>query len=147
MERRAFGAGIGAVAVGIVAAAKAGAAPKGKAAPALGADLAAVAANTQKCIAVGQVCVATCTDHLAMGMTAMADCQRTTMNMLAVCEATFKVASYHSADRKVTAALLAVCADLCDACAKACEGHDHVECKQCAAACKDCSKACRAFKA
>ena len=144
------------MAVGLVAAAKAEAAPTGKvvaaakskaaAAPA-GADLAAVVSSTQKCLAAGQACLAICTDHLAMGMTAMADCQRSTMNMLAVCEAAFKMASYHNADRKTTAALLAVCAELCDTCAKACEGHEHAECKQCAAACKECAKACRAFKA
>lgn len=136
------------VAAGLVAVAKAGdaqAAPKAKAVAV--SDLAAIVAATQKCLAAGQVCLACCTDHLAMGMTKMAECQRTTMNMLAVCEAVFKVGSYHSADRKVVATLLAVCADFCDACAKACEGHDNAECKQCAAACKECSKACRSFKA
>lgn len=40
--------------------------------------------------------------------------------------------------------LLALCAEICEACAAECEKHAHDHCKACAEACRKCAEACRA---
>jgi len=112
-------------------------------------ELQQIIATTTRCLERGELCLAHCTDNLAAGDTSMADCQRGVMNMLAVCEATFRAASYRSADPKSLKALARVCADFCRACAKACEPHaaHHTECKDCMEACAECARACDAYAA
>lgn len=42
--------------------------------------------------------------------------------------------------------LCALCAHVCEDCAKECEKHSHMEhCKACAEACRECAKACHAM--
>lgn len=103
--------------------------------------------TTMDCMETGEVCLSHCADNLEAGDTAMAECQRSVMNMLAVCLALFKTASYKSADSKRLKALAKVCADFCRDCAKACEKHaaHHEECKKCMESCKECAKACDEF--
>ena len=109
--------------------------------------LAAVTTSTAECQRAGRVCLAHCTDFLADGMAAMADCQRAVMNMLAVTGAMADVAGYGNAAAPDIAALAASCARFCDTCAEACRPHatHHAECKACMDACVECAKACRAL--
>jgi Cys-rich four helix bundle protein (predicted Tat secretion target) len=117
--------------------------------PPLSRELKAVLEATGHCLQTGQLCVAHCNALLSTGDTSLAECQRTALNMLAVCDATFKAAAYHSADAKLLKALARVCGDFCRACAKACEVHagHHEECKACMQSCLDCAKACDAYAA
>lgn len=109
----------------------------------------AVVDATAVCIAASRVCLASCTDHLAMGMANMAACQKSVMNTLAVCEAMAAVAAFNNADAKLSKALATTCAAFCRACEKTCEPHaaKHEECKACLEACKACATACEAFAA
>ncbi len=110
-------------------------------------ELEAVIRTSLDCIRTGEICLALCTDHMATGDKSMADCQRGVMNMLPVCEAMLKVASYNSADMKLIKAYAKVCAEFTRACDRACEEHAQhvVECKDCMLACRECTKACEAL--
>lgn len=115
--------------------------------PALSPQLKAVLDSTAECLATGPLCMARCTDHLAAGMTAMADCQKAVMNMLAVTEAMASVAGYRHADAKLMKMLASTCAAYCRTCEKACAAHAamHEECKACGEACARCAAACDAL--
>jgi Cys-rich four helix bundle protein (predicted Tat secretion target) len=105
--------------------------------------------TTSLCQREGDNCLARCTEHLSAGDVAMAACQRSTMNMLAVTSAMGKVASYRNSSPKLIKSLTTACAQFCRACASACEPHKdhHEECKTCMEACLACAKACDAFTA
>jgi len=109
----------------------------------------ALIGSTANCLAAGRVCLARCTDHLAAGMSDMADCQRSVMNMLSVVAAMAEVAAYSNSAPPDAGALATACARFCDTCAEQCEPHvaHHDECKTCRDACLECAKACRAFVA
>jgi len=114
------------------------------AAPAVSPQLKAIQDSTAECLATGRLCLARCTDHLAHGMTNMADCQRAVMNMLAVTQAMADVAGFRNADPKAMKALAQACGAFCRACEKACAVHaaTHEECKACGDACARCAQAC-----
>lgn len=103
--------------------------------------------STFDCLKLGEVCLAQCNAVLAGGKTSMAECQTSVLNMLAVVEATSKVATYNMAEPKSLKALARTCADFCRVCEKECKKHAdaHVECKDCMEACIRCAKACDAF--
>ncbi|MBH9964657.1 four-helix bundle copper-binding protein [[Bacillus] enclensis] len=44
---------------------------------------------------------------------------------------------------KFVSGILTLCAEICEACGKECDTHDHRHCKDCAAACFDCAEECR----
>ncbi|WP_368495605.1 four-helix bundle copper-binding protein [Bacillus sp. Marseille-Q1617] len=44
---------------------------------------------------------------------------------------------------KFVPGILSLCADICDACGKECNSHDHRHCKDCAEACFRCADECR----
>ncbi|PKR77153.1 four-helix bundle copper-binding protein [Halalkalibacillus sediminis] len=46
-------------------------------------------------------------------------------------------------DTPFKAELAKVCAEICEACGKECEKHDHDHCQECAKACFNCAKECR----
>lgn len=150
LDRRDLLTGLAAVgAVALSSEALAGPDPKkgGKdmaAAPTLSPQLKAIQDSAAECLTTGRFCMARCTDHLAHGMSAMADCQRAVMNMLAVTEAMANVAGYRSADPKAMKALAQACASFCRTCEKACAVHAaaHEECKACGEACARCAQAC-----
>ena len=145
IRRRELIAGL-ALAGTAIAAGDASAAPAQSASPASpAAQLSAVVTATAECQRAGRVCLAHCTDFLADGMAAMADCQRAVMNMLAVTGAMSDVAGFGNATATDIAALAATCARYCDACAEACRPHaaHHAECKSCMDACVECARACR----
>lgn len=118
-------------------------------APPADAKLKAVVDATTACLASARVCLASCTNHLAMGMADMADCQRSVMNTIAVCSAMEATATYNNADIKLLKSMAATCAAFCRACQKNCEAHaaKHAECKACGEHCKACASACEAFAA
>lgn len=120
---------------------------KAPASPAMTKEQKAVVDATADCMKAGEVCLAHCTDNLAGGDAAMAECQRAVMNMLAVCHAMFSVTSYRSAAAADIKAMAKACSAFCQACAKACEKHaaHHAECKNCMESCKACAKACDAL--
>ena len=109
--------------------------------------IAAVVASTAECQRAGRVCLAHCTNFLASGVSAMADCQRAVMNMLAVTAAMADVAGFDNAAPGNIAALAASCARFCESCAEACKPHadHHPECRACLDACVECANACRAL--
>ena len=109
----------------------------------------ALISSTTKCVAAGRVCLARCTDHMAGGMSDMADCQRAVMNMLSVVTATGDVAAYSNSDPANFRALAMSCGRFCETCAQECEPHvaHHEECKTCRDACLECARACKAFAA
>jgi Cys-rich four helix bundle protein (predicted Tat secretion target) len=118
----------------------------GKPIAAPSADISAVIDSVGECLKTGQRCLAHCTDSFAAGHVKMAACQRALLNMLAICEATAKLAAYHSADPKDLKAVISACASFCRACAKACEPHARsAECKACHDSCVACAKACDAY--
>ncbi len=107
IRRRELIAGL-ALAGTAIAAGYASAVPAQSASPA--AELSAVVTATAECQRAGRVCLAHCTDFLADGMSAMADCQRAVMNMLAVTGAMSDVAGFGNATATNIAALAATCA-------------------------------------
>jgi len=94
-----------------------------------------------RCAAICQHCASSCTKEEDVKM--MADCIQLDMECETLCIATAKLLSLGS---RHGAALAAICADACDACAKECEQHDNKHCRECAAICKECAAACRRLK-
>ena len=75
----------------------------------------------------------------------MADCIQLDCYSADICR---MAASFMArADSKIGAGiaqrLCALCAEICDECAKECRKHDNEHCKRCAEACEACAKACR----
>ncbi len=96
---------------------------------------------TFDCLKKGQACVDHCLESFKAGDTSLANCADSVQEMLAICAATGKLASFKSNHLK---ALAAVCADVCKDCEKECRKHEdkHMSCKACADACADCIKEC-----
>ncbi len=146
MNRREFIAGTGTLAA-MVATATSTVTAHGSdntAAPAAS-HLAELATATFDCLKTGEDCLRHCTESLAVGDQSMAACNRTVHDMLAVCEAMSKVATYHTAQAQHTRKLAEVCADICLDCSAACKphAHHHVTCKRCMESCDACAKACQ----
>ncbi|MDK2809245.1 MAG: hypothetical protein PWP24_1983 [Clostridiales bacterium] len=57
-----------------------------------------------------------------------------------MCQMSVSMMSMHG---KFEMAHCAICADVCDACAKECGGFSDQHCQECAAICKNCSKECQ----
>ena len=112
-------------------------------------EVVALINSATECVAAGRVCLARCTDHMATGMSDMADCQRAVMNMLPVVTATGEVAAYSNSAMADFRSLVASCARFCETCARECEPHvaHHEECRTCRDACLACAKACKALAA
>lgn len=94
-----------------------------------------------ECQEDGQACLDHCFILLKDGDTSIAKCAETVTEMLVMCEALAKMASYQSSHLKDFAK---VCAAVCKDCKDECEEHSdkHVECKECAESCEECIKAC-----
>lgn len=107
-------------------------------------DLEALVATTFDCLRAGEDCLRHCGDRLAVGDKTMGECNRAVQNMLALCGAMAKVATYASAEPNRIRHLAAVCGDVCRDCAKACRPHEshHASCKSCMETCQACAKAC-----
>lgn len=94
-----------------------------------------LAAFGNDCVTAGNACLSHCLRLLADGDKSMGDCAKRVNDMLAVCEATARLAANGSDHVK---AIAAVCHAACSDCAKACTPHagHHAECKACKEACE-----------
>ena len=100
----------------------------------------------QHCLGTGIACLRHCQEMLAKGETSMADCEATTENMLAACEAMVKIGGYRSAAEKDMKAMARACAAFCRACVETCAKHkQHAPCAACLESCAACAKACEAY--
>ena len=103
--------------------------------------------NHQDCIDACNRCADAC-DHCAASclkeqdVQKMARCIALDMDCAAICRLS---ASLMARDSEHAAAICALCAKACDACAKECGSHQMDHCQVCAAACKRCADACRAM--
>ena len=88
------------------------------------------------CESAGQVCLSQCIEALASGDTSMAACAWAVRTMLAVCGAAKTLVQTHST---FAGQQLALCRDVCVACASECAKHKahHQACGNCASACED----------
>lgn len=104
---------------------------------------------SSECMRTGEVCLSHCMRLLGQGDVSMAECNATVHNMLAVCSATMKVATYQTSSAEMIKKLVQACAEYCQACAASCEKHasHHAECKNCMESCKSCADACNRFAA
>ncbi|MCW5892265.1 MAG: Csp1 family four helix bundle copper storage protein [bacterium] len=95
---------------------------------------AALIAASLACVEAGDACVAHCLMEFKRGDTMLADCAASVERMLAVCNATARLAALGSTH---LAAFVAVCADVCRDCEAECRKHasHHAVCKTCADAC------------
>lgn len=98
------------------------------------------------CIRDGEACLAHCLGLFKKGDTSVADCADAVTEMLAMCTAMQKMASY---DSKYLGQLASVCIKTCRQCEKECNKHakKHEACAACARSCKDCIKACKKIAA
>lgn len=89
-----------------------------------------------KCVAAGQVCLQHCIGLLAGGDTTMAECARSTTDMLAVSQAAQALAAGDSPQLKAQAAVALAAVTRC---AEACSVHaaKHEVCRTCGERCKE----------
>jgi len=105
------------------------------------AKYAALAASAEKCVSTGHDCLRHCYDMLSMNDASMADCTRSTADLLAACGALASLAALNSS---FTPAFAKTVADVCLACKKECDKFpQHVECKTCGEACAACADECK----
>lgn len=92
-----------------------------------------------KCAAVCNHCAASCTQEKDVNK--MARCIQLDMECAAICYASAQLMSLGSERAKD---VCAICAEICDACAKECAKHKNMEhCGECAEACRTCAEECR----
>lgn len=72
----------------------------------------------------------------------MKHCIQLNMECVAICTATAQLLSLGTRHRHE---LRTVCAEICEACAAACDEHSFEHCRECARACRACAKECRAM--
>ena len=101
---------------------------------------------TFQCLKDGEACLNHCIVLLKDGDTSMAACTETVTEMLAMCGAMSKMASY---DSKYAAKLATICIQTCKDCEKQCAKHEkiHAACAACAKSCRACIKACKKIAA
>ena len=94
------------------------------------------------CIRDGEACLDHCMSFFKKGDTSMADCAASVTEMLAMCTALQKMASY---DSRHLGKLASVCLRVCEDCEKQCKKHakKHEVCAACARSCKDCIRECK----
>jgi Cys-rich four helix bundle protein (predicted Tat secretion target) len=98
--------------------------------------------SANACVKDGLACLNHCLQSLATGDVSLADCARSTDQMLSICGTLAKLASTKSIYLPAMAKLtLTVCQD----CEKVCRKHadKHATCKACAEACVACANECK----
>ncbi|MDH5446253.1 MAG: four-helix bundle copper-binding protein [Gammaproteobacteria bacterium] len=98
------------------------------------------------CMRDGEACLDHCMQFFKKGDTSMAACAESVTELVAMCTALQKMASY---DSKHLGKLASVCMKVCKDCEKECNKHakKHEVCAACARSCKDCIKACKKIAA
>lgn len=93
--------------------------------------------NCQRAAQVCEWCADACADEDGMG-----ECIR-------LCRDVADIATLHARlmarDSDYSGDLASVCADVAEACAEECEGHDHDHCQLCAEVLPDCVETCRSM--
>lgn len=93
----------------------------------------------QRCASACHHCAAACLRE--PDVHAMVRCIAQDLDCAGLCEFTAGVVSRGSTQAD---AVLALCAQVCDACAQECGRHSKAHCRDCADACRACAAACRA---
>jgi hypothetical protein len=90
-----------------------------------------------RCAALCNHCASACTkeEHIA----AMARCIRLDMECAAMC---YAAAQLMSMDSDRVKDICALCAVVCEECARECTQHDNEHCRECAAQCTNCADEC-----
>lgn len=90
-----------------------------------------------ECAQHGDECIAHCIELFKSGDTSLAKCADTVNEMIVMCRALAKMATYQSTQLNAVAK---VCMDVCQICADECGKHakTHVNCKACADSCLEC---------
>ena len=96
------------------------------------------------CQQTGLICTEHCIQLLKGGNNALAECLDKVQEMLAICDAMGRLASYGSAH---TRKIVQICMDICIECEKECRKHAklHTPCRACADACAECVKLAKAY--
>jgi hypothetical protein len=82
-------------------------------------------------------CMAACLEEEDVSM--MARCIELDLDCAEICTTT---AAYVVRNSESMATLLAICGEICKACAEECQKHDAAHCQQCAAVCFECAELC-----
>jgi hypothetical protein len=85
-----------------------------------------------------EYCADACLDE--DGVDDLVECIRLDRDCADLCRL---VAAFLARGSTFSAALAALVADACDACAAECDQHDMEHCRACAEACRDCAEECR----
>lgn len=98
------------------------------------------------CVMLGEACLGHCLELLGKGDTSMADCSKSVVQMMAVCNALRQLATWNSAH---VPSLAKVAQNLCTECEQACRKHEkeHAVCRDCAEACAECARECASVAA
>ncbi len=101
----------------------------------------AVMETSAKCVSTGNECLRHCFGMLSMNDSSMADCTKSSYDLVAACGALEILAAVNS---PFTPAIAKTVADVCVACKKECDKFpQYSECKACGEACKACADECR----
>lgn len=142
-SRRGFLTSSAALAVGTLGVGSAHAAERSSSFSA--SQLEAVVEATANCQKVGEACLALAVKQLGQGMTEMARCQETCIDMLATTGAMLTVATHATANADVISGLAAVTAKACRECETACAEFEAAAYKRCAESCRRTATACEAL--
>ena len=94
-----------------------------------------------KCVSTGDECLRHCFGMLSMNDASMADCTKSSYDLVAACGALESLSAVNS---PFTPAFAKTVADVCMACKKECDKFpQYVECTDCGTACKACADECR----
>ena len=92
-----------------------------------------------ECAAECNHCTSACLDEQDVKM--LAKCIKLEIDCAEICRLTI---SFLARGSEHAEHILKECAEICDACAKECEKHSHMEhCKKCAEVCHKCAEACQ----
>ncbi|MCJ7422191.1 four-helix bundle copper-binding protein [Sphingomicrobium astaxanthinifaciens] len=85
-----------------------------------------------------------CADACSAEEMDMTQCVRSCSDCSDVCTATARLGARRAGSNEaVLKEMLELCARVCDACARECEGHDNPHCTLCAQICRECAEDCR----
>ena len=95
-----------------------------------------------ECAQHGDECIDHCIELFKSGDTSLAKCADAVNEMIVMCRALAKMATYQSPELK---ALAKICINVCQTCADECNKHanKHANCKACADSCLECIKECK----
>ena len=94
----------------------------------------------QNCSTECNICLAACLDEEDVSM--MARCIELNTDCSGICTL---AASFLARDSESVATLLALCSEICRACADECMKHDAEHCKKCANICYECARMCSEY--